>query len=125
MNVDKARVLRVMERITEENLNMATWAKSPQPEMTCGTTMCFAGHVVAEAGYKLDWRLDPGVVENGWYAHETVEGKDIELLAAELLGMDRALDAARIFYATDIATVDELWERVTEVTGVERPVPVS
>lgn len=123
--MDTERLIRVMGTLTDENLDMRNWGRSPQPvQMSCGTTMCLAGHTVVEAGYKLRWdevtHFGSGQVSYG--ASVTTDGKEIEYLARDLLGLEQR-QAAAIFYATDITTVDELWEKVTEVTGVERPQP--
>lgn len=123
MSVDRERIIRVMERITDENLKMSNWARSPIPEMTCGTAMCFAGHTVVDAGYRLAWcRDDYSTGLDAYYADETTDGQDIETLARELLGLD-PVSATRLFYSVNVSTVDELWEVVTRITGVERPVP--
>lgn len=115
-------IIKVMERVTDENLNMQYWARSLHNPLTdCGTTMCLAGHTVVAAGHAVDWQWEPG--PRHYEAVHTVQGLAIDDLAQELLGLtdDQAVE---LFYATDATTVDELWEAVTRITGVKRPVPV-
>lgn len=109
-------IIKVMGRITDENLDMNHWGRSPIPAMSCGTTMCFAGHTVVEAGHALAWIEDDGAYTATW----TEDGHDIEMLAMELLGLGFD-DAAELFFDVQATTVDELWEEVTRITGVKRP----
>jgi hypothetical protein len=119
MNADM--IIRVMGRITDETLDMATWAHSPIPYMTCNTTLCFAGHTVVEDGHELEWTKE---WHGNYEASETTDGRDIEELAQELLGLDDD-QTVELFYEVNSTTVDELWEEVTRITGVKRPSLVS
>lgn len=123
-------IIKVMGRITRENLDMDHWAHAEMDAVSdvpsdegCGTTLCLAGHTVVAAGHKLKWerKSHKGVLD--WYAMSTQDGEIIEDLAADLLGLTGS-EATELFYS-EAETVDELWERVTEVTGVERPSTVS
>lgn len=116
-------LMAAMRNITDENLNMIQWADSPVPDISCGTTMCLAGHVVVAAGRMLKWqksdpRLDGGTL--GYIASETTTGESIEWLATQLLEVDEDTAEALFFYI-DAETVDELWVEITEITGVRRP----
>lgn len=110
-------IIQVMKDITDENLNMNVWGRSPLPKMTCGTQMCFAGHTVVAAGHALEWVRE---WHGDYEATYTTDGYGVEDLAAELLGLDDD-QVAQLFFETDATTVDELWEAVTRITGVKRP----
>lgn len=111
-------IIDVMGRITDENLDMDHWGKSPIPAATCGTVMCLAGHTVVAAGHLLKWRED---LATGYFMAEyTEDGLSIEQLAQDILGLTDA--QANDLFWDEAETVDELWETVTDVTGVKRPV---
>ncbi len=117
MQPNAEMIIRVMGRITDETLNMDSWAKSPLEGFTCGTTMCLAGHTVVENGHPIAWFQE---ADGTWEGSMTTTGYDIEGLAAELLGLDDD-QLTELFYETGAETVDELWLAVTKHTGVERP----
>lgn len=109
---DLARINRVLDRITDENLNMSRWGKRTE----CGTTFCFAGHTLDEAGISLVWWPNqeavwhfgvPSMVVEGECAVGIEGGGEFEETAARLLGLTDS-QANRIFFATQVKTVAEL-----------------
>lgn len=125
-------IIETMKQVEQQgNLNMKHWATKDSDG--CGTTLCLGGHAVTAFGHSLVWEpehrleLNPtsGYLEatqdvTGYKAIKTTDGKWVEDLAQEILGLDDD-EANRIFYAVEIETIDELWDLITEVTGVERP----
>ncbi len=100
------------------HLNMRGWASGlvGLPELTseseCGTTACYAGWIVAVAGYKVD--RDGCVVDtDGYYINP------VGFLAMDLLGIDA-------FTAEDLFFVDEVdLPRVVERIFGPRPTGAS
>lgn len=117
-----ALIEKVFGAITEENLGMGDWGRTKNPEASCGTTMCFAGHAAVQAGYELRWEeyTDYDDAKGEWYvagytATYTTDGQEIEDVAREALGFTRR-QAHGVFYATSIGNdVKALRERVDEV----------
>ncbi len=112
-------IRKVMATITDQTLNTSVYAMQDN-EVWSGD---LAGHAVAFAGMNLVWRSDvlwddqdrPRSVQ---VAHRTVANGEIPDAAASVLDLTPA-QAKDIFYA-DAETVDQLWEIVTQVTGVTR-----
>lgn len=115
-------IYKTMAAITDENLNMAHWAASDAPKMTCNTTMCLAGHAVVAAGKALRWVLDEETGE--WNASDTTDRHSVEDFAAEYLGLDED-QAEELFFETPAETVEELWDAIENLTDVKRPSLVS
>lgn len=123
--MNKNAFYKTMAAITDENLDMNSWAKSetkPGAEFSCGTTMCLAGHAVKAAGHDLRWVYDED--EGGWFASVTTDGASVEILGQEILDLSDD-EANELFFEIEVDTVDELWKAVTRVAGLERPVDVS
>lgn len=128
---DVDRFRRVMAGITDDVLDMDTWAeKTP-----CGTVACFAGHVVLEAGEGLDFQEnEDGEVK----AHTTETGRYIPTRATELLvpgppeppadkymfvrdappaEVHQARERLRnLFLCTGVTTKDQLWNAIEDYT---------
>jgi hypothetical protein len=104
--------------------NMGTWISTDDYQFVgedyplldiCGTTCCFAGHAVMEAGYTLDFSTT--FVEN--------TGKRIEALAREVLGLDPDEDGNDCgpvqtpFYLEDL---DQVYEWIADRMGIDEQV---
>lgn len=123
MSVETVRVPREAEDegmfggVEEElrplsDIDLATYG--PQPA-SCGTTFCFAGHTVLEAG-------DTMLVSNEDFQARLCRTQDGEVRhifhrAAELLGLDTAVEAPQLF-SGGIGDLDDLKQAIHEVTGV-------
>lgn len=129
---DMARVEQVFDRITAENLSMGDWANAkedPTTNVSCGTTMCFAGHAAVAAGKTLKWEPKTDYTYDaatgryteekiiGYTASRTTDGEDIEDFARNWLDLNYD-EADRIFYATGLGNrVDDLRDHVTYVVN--------
>lgn len=65
--------------------------------VTCGTSMCLAGHVVTQSGYPLVW-WDGDSSANWCVNPETKKLEDISKVAARLLGLDQQ-QAGAVFHS--------------------------
>ncbi len=117
-----ANIRRIMAGITDDNLAMGVWAVREQD----GTIRaCAAGHTMLAMGVELIWKDDvvfddqdnPSVVELA-QTRLGRNGRSIPQVASEVWGVT-AKEGDRLWF-TDAETVDQLWELVTEVTGVTR-----
>lgn len=115
-------IYKTMAAITDETLNMAHWAASDAPKMTCNTTMCLAGHATVAAGKALLWEQDEQTGE--WQASRTTDGHSVETFAADYLGLDND-QTDDLFFQTEAETVEELWDAIEHFTDVRRPSLVS
>src|SRR5688500_1611119 len=111
MAYDVPRFRRVMRTIEAEpeTFNMLNYAQVT----SCGTTMCLAGHTVADEGLAIRWRTNEAGEPFG---NGLADGRSIHLVAAGLLGLDED-EADAIFLATNIETAESLWEQIEKVTG--------
>ncbi len=114
LNLPLAR--KVYEHITAHRaeFGMREWAVKRE----CGTTMCIAGHAVTLAGYELAFRQTPMSHIYGEHASEVVDGRDIEEVARQLLGLDQ-VKAWNLFHIPDnetaIAALGNLIEEAERV----------
>lgn len=110
MTYDVDRIRRVMKAIEAqpETFNMSDWARLTD----CGTTMCLAGHTVADEGLAFNWAWPS--VESGSTGH-IADGRRIRVVAQELLGLSDE-EAQALFMSVWIQNADQLWERIEEVT---------
>lgn len=117
--------VKTMAQVTEENLDMDNWGKkfSSVINGSCRTTMCLAGHAVVAAGFSLMWERERMNDEFGnpvYDAAYTTTCESVEDLAQELLGLTDE-QATALFFETSAQTPQELWDAITEVTGVQAP----
>lgn len=95
-----AQKLRALQNwaLTSEEYNQRVWAKLLGPTPDCGTTMCLAGKVVHDAGYKLLF-FPPGDA----FSCSLTDGNDTENIderAQKILGLtDREADL--LFHSED------------------------
>lgn len=122
---DVERFRRVMDQVTDENLNMSVWVFA----RSCGTVACLAGHVLLDAGEELRFEVDLGI-SDGVEAVQTAEGEFIATRAVELLAPDLpedsddprhipvldARDTLRDLFMVQSSTKDELWKDVERYT---------
>jgi hypothetical protein len=87
--------------------------RTPEFEISCGTTACIAGWACILSGEPMEWRtaapdyFQPRLLS----ATETVHGRDVSVRAAELLGLDE-IDAGDLFHTYDH---DEALERLNHL----------
>lgn len=117
MSVDVPRLRKVLAHITAhpEQHNQDWWAERTD----CGTVMCVAGHTCVQAGLRIDLIGFHG--ERG--AHLT-DGRRVEHVAAELLGLDEQ-QALRLFHIAD--DLPGVWAAARYITGnrvTRKPEPV-
>ncbi len=117
--IDVARLRKGLEFALAhpEEHDQASWAE----RTVCGTTMCLAGTVVAQAGYTLRW--NPGATTSG-YAHHPETGAAVSIPdeARDLLGITSA-QATRLFL--DAETIDDLYAVANDITDGEIEIPIE
>lgn len=112
---------KVLDHLTAhpEEWNQTSWVRSYP---ACGTTACLAGTTVQMAGHDIDWshgfeRERDGSVT----ASVTTDGRSIDQLAQELLGLDDS--AALYLFHYYLSDIGELWRRAALVTDGRVAVP--
>lgn len=121
MAVNVALLREALAHITDhpERWDQAVWLQ----RWPCGTAGCLAGHVVLLSPY-----ADPfweGVTPNydsAWRATLRGEVLDVDLVAQELLGIDR-WDRERLFDPDN--SLPWLWELAWEITDGEIEIPTQ
>jgi hypothetical protein len=95
----------------------------------CGTAYCLAGRAVVEAGHDISWaEADLDIFGGGQH---TTDGRDIELVAVEELGLpvdpNRAPDDPNYLSPLfdEDNTLADLWRIASELTGGEIEVPAE
>lgn len=95
-----------------ENWDQTSWGA----QTACGTTMCLAGHIVHNAGYRLNFMHD---MDGRKVASHTTDGKNIEVLAKDLAGLDWH-ETSYLFY--DLSNdIDVLKNRIKNVVNGTMP----
>lgn len=92
--------------------DQASWYQE-HGEFSCGTTMCVAGKVVIDAGWKP---VDVDEDEDGTTSECTKDGQQslIQDVAADLLGIDED-DAYSLFHLTN--TAQDIRQRAERIAG--------
>ena len=86
----------------------------------CGTTMCLAGTVAWQAGYRFIWMSDNSAAE--------VRGPDgdvesVESAAWRLLDLDSSYQANALFY--EAGNIENLYWAANEITDGEIEIPLE
>lgn len=118
-NVDKLAEVKQYMLDHPEEVDMGDWAT----KASCNTTRCLAGTAVFLDGHELNWKpklqwvfndvtekLDEFIVPDEFVAEETVDGQDIEHLAAQILDLSDS-DRNGLFYCDD----EEVFGRIDNV----------
>lgn len=123
-DIDVPRMRKTLEHVTAhpEEWDQGMWAQ----QTACGTTACFAGHVVADAGYDFLWGLNGETNPDGsyntdaWYASVDGQKQYISVVAARLLGL--SLEQAESMFSVANGLGD-LWELASRYTNGEIVIP--
>ena len=126
--VDHERVERVLDRIGREPWDQRNWVAPARN--ACGSKMCYAGHGLADAGYKFRVAdpVFPQVGTAGWFEKITLIGPDGETVTEAKnpgrygegsFGEQVMAEAAKVFGFTD-RTADRVFIQTVRVTDLDQ-----